>query len=103
MAKEKKTGFDACYRMYAQKMYGLAFKMVHNRQDALDIVQESFIRAYENWHKFRGDSAVSTWLFKITLNQSYDYLRKRQREKTVEMDRDFEDRRKYFGEAKIIR
>jgi len=102
MDSKKTAEFDACYRTYAPKMYGVAFKMVNN-QDALDIVQESFIKAYKSWEKFRGESAVSTWIFKITLNNSYDYLRKRQKEKTVEMERDFEDKKKYFGEARIIR
>ncbi len=103
MDSKKEHEFNACYRTYAPRIYGLAYRMVNNHQDALDIVQESFMKAYKNWEKFRGDAAISTWLFRITLNHSYDYLRKRQKEKTFEIKRDIEDAKKYFGESKIIK
>lgn len=103
MADKKTADFDVFYRMYAPKLYGVAFKMVNNQQDALDIVQESFIKAYKNWEKYRGEACVSTWLFKITLNTSYDYLRKKMHSRTVEMDIDFQDKKRHFGEAKIIK
>ncbi|MCK9266783.1 RNA polymerase sigma factor, partial [bacterium] len=103
MESKKKTDFDTCYRMYAPKMYGVAFKMVSNHHDALDIVQESFIKAFNNWEKFRGDAKISTWLFRITLNQSYDFLRKKQKERSVELEKDVEDIRRDFGESKIIK
>lgn len=89
--KKKTVEFDEYYRMFAQKLYGVAFKMVNNQQDALDIVQESFIKAYQNWEKFRGDSAVSTWLYRIVLNRSYDFLKKRSRANILPIEKDFED------------
>jgi len=93
MPDEKKIVFEGFYRDYAGKLYGVAFRMVNNRQDAMDIVQESFIRAYKNWEKFRNESAVSTWLYKITLNLSYDFLKKRSRDGILPIEKDFEDRR----------
>jgi len=100
---KKKAGFDECYRSYAPRMYGVAFKMVNNHEDALDIVQESFIKAYRSWERFRGESAISTWLFRITLNNAFDCLRRKKKKKTVEVEKDVEDSRRYFGEARIIR
>ena len=57
---EKKIIFEEFYRDYAGKLYSVAFRMVNNKQDAMDIVHESFIRAYKSWGKFRQESAVST-------------------------------------------
>jgi len=98
----KTTAFDEYYRTFAKKLYGVAFRMVSNKEDALDIVQESFVKAYQNWEKFRGDSAVSTWLYKITLNLSYDFLKKRMKSNTLPVEKDFEDPRICINEKKII-
>jgi len=95
--------FDEYYRMFAKKLYALAFRMVKNQQDAMDIVQESFMKAYQNWGKFRGDSAVSTWLYKITLNLSYDFLKKRGRIVQLPEKKDFEDTKIRANEKEIIK
>jgi len=102
MPDEKKIVFEGFYRDYAGKLYGVAFRMVNDRQDAMDIVQESFIRAYKNWEKFRNESAVSTWLYRITLNLSYEFLKKRSKDGTLPIEKDFEDRRLNVGEKDII-
>jgi len=81
---DKIQDFDACYRENAQRMYGVAFRMVQNHFDALDIVQEGFLRAYKSWDKFKGNSKISTWLYRIITNLSYDFLRKKNREKKME-------------------
>lgn len=99
----KTADFDEYYREFAKKLYSLAFKMVNNQHDAMDIVQESFIRAYKNWDKFRGDAAVSTWLYKITLNLSYDFLNRRGRVNILPVTRDFEDRRIRSGEKELMK
>jgi RNA polymerase sigma-70 factor, ECF subfamily len=99
---KKATEFDTYYRMFAQKLYGVAFKMVNNQQDALDIVHEGFIRAYQNWEKFRGDAAVSTWLYKITLNLSYDFLKKQRRANLLPIEKDFEDKRVIPDDRRVM-
>ncbi|MCM8830079.1 MAG: hypothetical protein NC824_03675 [Candidatus Omnitrophica bacterium] len=53
MPDGKKRLFEEFYKDYASRLYSVAFRMVNNRQDAMDIVQESFVRAYQNWGKFR--------------------------------------------------
>ncbi|HOM26282.1 MAG TPA: RNA polymerase sigma factor [bacterium] len=81
--KDKKS-FEEYYIMYANKIYGIAFRMVNNHSDALDIVQESFLRAYKNWNNFKGLSKFSTYLYRIAVNLSYDFLRKKNRIKKIE-------------------
>jgi RNA polymerase sigma-70 factor (ECF subfamily) len=62
------------------KIYRLALKMVGNAQDAEDILQETFIKAYKNIDKFEGRSKLSTWLYRIAVNQSLMVIRKRKQD-----------------------
>ncbi len=59
-----------------KKIFSLAYRMTGNREDALDIAQDTFVKAMTNIGKFRGDSSVSTWLYSIAANLSRDHLRK---------------------------
>lgn len=70
--------------MYANKIYGVAYKMVNNHEDAVDIVQEVFLRAYRNWNNFKGLSKFSTYLYRIAVNLSYDFLRRKNKMKRVD-------------------
>ncbi|TFG60228.1 MAG: RNA polymerase sigma factor [Spirochaetales bacterium] len=63
-------------KTYGEKVFNLAYRITRNKSDAEDIVQETFIKVYNNLGTFRGDSAVYTWIFRIALNQSLQ--RKRQ-------------------------
>ena len=63
-------------------VYNLALKMVNNEDDALDIAQDVFLRAYTAIGGFRGDSRFSVWLFRLTSNICIDFLRQRQRRRT---------------------
>ncbi len=80
----KNPEFDVYYRQLAPKLFGVAFRMLQNQSDALDVVQECFLRAFRSWEKFRSRSKVSTWLYRITMNLCYDQLRKRNRERRIE-------------------
>jgi RNA polymerase sigma-70 factor (ECF subfamily) len=62
---------------------------MHNREDAEDVVQESFLKAFLHLDQFREDSKFSTWLIRITLNQSLMQLRKQRPTREVPIDRDF--------------
>ncbi|MCM8772131.1 MAG: RNA polymerase sigma factor [Candidatus Omnitrophica bacterium] len=81
---EEKKSFEEYYLMYANKIYSLAYKMVNNHEDAIDIVQEVFLRAYKNWDNFKGLSKFSTYLYRVAVNLCYDFLRKKKREKKIE-------------------
>jgi RNA polymerase sigma-70 factor (ECF subfamily) len=60
---------------YSGYIYRLALKMVNNPQDAEDILQETFIKAYDAFPKFEGRSKVSTWLYRIATNEALMFLR----------------------------
>ena len=94
--------FDEFYKQYAQKSYSLAFRMVYNHEDALDIVQEGFYRAYRSRGKFKGNSKVSTWLYRIIVNLCYDLLRRRQKEKRVEYDENYGVKKTVFNSEKKV-
>jgi RNA polymerase sigma-70 factor (ECF subfamily) len=61
----------------SNRIYRLALKMVGNEQDAEDILQETFVKAYKNLEGFEGRSKISTWLYRIAVNESLMLLRKR--------------------------
>lgn len=69
-----------------QKMvYNLALQMVRNEDDALDMSQEAFLRAYSSIRNFRGDSKFSVWLYRLTSNVCIDFLRSKRRKPTVSL------------------
>src|SRR5687768_646489 len=71
-------------RRHEDKIFALASRMTGNRHDALDATQEAFISAFRNARKFKGNSAFSTWLYRIAINACTDLLRRRQRQIPVE-------------------
>lgn len=62
---------------YSPRVYRLALKMLQNPQDAEDILQETFIKAYNALPNFEGRSSLSTWLYRITTNEALMFLRKK--------------------------
>ncbi|WP_198264679.1 RNA polymerase sigma factor RpoE [sulfur-oxidizing endosymbiont of Gigantopelta aegis] len=69
-----KSAFDLLVIKYQHKLAKLVLPYVHDRDDVLDVVQESFIKAYKAMPRFRGDSAFYTWLYRIAINTSKNYL-----------------------------
>ncbi len=63
--------YDVLVHRYFDRIFGLVYNMIGHRQDAEDLVQTIFVRAYRALRRFRGDSAFSTWLYRIALNTSY--------------------------------
>lgn len=70
------AAFAELVERYDRKLLRIAQHITHNLEDAQDIVQETFLKAFHNLDAFRGDSRFSTWLFRITVNQSLMGLRK---------------------------
>ncbi|WP_299163944.1 sigma-70 family RNA polymerase sigma factor [uncultured Eudoraea sp.] len=64
---------------YKQMVYTLAYKIVKNREDAEEVAQDTFVKAYNALNDFKGDSKFSTWLYKIAYYRSLDYLKKNKR------------------------
>ncbi len=69
--------FVTIVNRYKHRLTRLAWSVVHNEEDAMDVVQESFIKVYRKLHSFRGSSKLYTWLYRIVMNHSIDYVRKR--------------------------
>ncbi len=69
--------FAELFGRYRERVYAIAFRVVGNAVDALDVVQESFALVFRKLHSFRGGSLFSTWLFRIVVNCSIDHRRKR--------------------------
>jgi RNA polymerase sigma-70 factor (ECF subfamily) len=83
------AAFEQLVKRYDSKLFRIAQSVTHNREDSQDAVQEAFLKAYQHLGEFRGDSQFSTWLIRITLNQSLMKLRKQRRTREVSLDEDF--------------
>lgn len=84
-----KRAFDLLVIKYQYKVIGLIGRYVQDRSEALDVAQESFIKAYRSIGTFRGESAFYTWLYRIAVNTAKNYLVSRSRrppESDVELD-----------------
>jgi RNA polymerase sigma-70 factor, ECF subfamily len=66
--------FQQLVARYYQKVYMVILGLVHNREDALDVAQETFFRAYRKIKSFQGDSSFYTWLYRIAINTAKNYL-----------------------------
>lgn len=83
--------FESLVLEHQNKVYSLALRMVGNEEDARDMAQEAFVRAYTSLAGFRGDSKFSVWLYRLTSNICIDFLRSRQRHQTVSLTYDTDD------------
>ena len=83
--------FARVVNAYSDQIYRLALKMLRDPQDAEDILQETFINAYHGFSGFKGNSKISTWLYRIAANEALMLIRRRKEneislQKTVESD-----------------
>ncbi len=78
--------FEKLVERYGKSLYSVSFQILKNSQDAEDAVQETFLKAFRAIDRFRGDSSLYTWLYRIAQNQSLMKLRKRNRAVTVSLD-----------------
>jgi RNA polymerase sigma-70 factor (ECF subfamily) len=84
------AAFEQLVKRYDRKLLRIAQSITHNREDSQDAVQEAFLKAYQNLSAFREDSKFSTWLFRITVNQSLMKLRKQRTTREASLDDDFQ-------------
>ena len=89
-------GDSDAYRLlvdrHSRSVFRLAYRMTGNEQDAEDVVQETFMRAYKQLHRWEARSSFSTWLYRIAANYSLDLVRRKKRHGEVTMnDADSED------------
>ena len=75
------SGFTTVVELYQKMVYNTALSIVQNEEDADDITQEVFVQVYLSIQSFKGDSKLSTWLYRITLSKALDHERKKKRKK----------------------
>lgn len=78
--------FEALYRAYGERIYNFAKRVTGSAEDARDVTQETFVRAWNSLPKLREDGTFSVWLHRIALNRCRDMLKKHRREGTVSLD-----------------
>lgn len=87
-AEGNMQAFEELYRRHYRRVYSLCFRMLQNSAEAEDLTQDVFIQLHRKINSFRGDSAFTTWLHRLTVNQVLMHFRKRvvRYEKTAEED-----------------
>ena len=78
--------FDNIYEEYFYRVYYKVLSVVKNDDDAEDICQETFISVYKNLSKFREESNIYTWIYRIAINKTYDFFKKRKIEFEINDD-----------------
>ena len=80
--------FEELVRRYDRNVFRIAQHITQNREDAEDVVQDAFYKAYSNLNQFQGQSKFYTWLVRIAVNEALMRLRRRRPERTVSLDED---------------
>lgn len=78
--------FEQLVLKYQRQIYTVAYRFMGNHEDASDLAQEAFIRAYKSIDRFRGESSLKTWLYHIVSNVCRDELRKRKKGQSLSLD-----------------
>lgn len=84
--KGDRDAFRTLFERYHRRAYALALGVLRHQDDALDVVQDAFVKAHKYLDKFEGNSSFYTWLYRIVMNLAIDHLRKHRRVKPVELD-----------------
>lgn len=78
--------FDELMRRYQPRIYALALRMTSSPEDAEDILQDVFVRAHAALARFEGKASFYTWVYRIALNRTINYLKKRKRRMAISLD-----------------
>jgi len=78
--------FEALVSLYERRIYHIAHRLVENTYDAEDVLQETFLKAFENLKRFRGESSFYTWIVRIAVNAALQKVNRRRRHPTVSID-----------------
>ena len=94
--KGDQNAYYRLYKQYVQAIYNICLRMVLNQLDAEDIVQETFISAFKNLSSYRGEASFGSWLKKIAINKTLNFLRKKKLRFTY-----FDDTKKAITEGHV--
>ena len=85
------AAFDDLIRKYRERLYAIIYNMIGNREDAADLAQDTFIKAFQSIKRFSGESAFFTWLYRIGVNAALGHLRKHRLRQFFSLDKVDED------------
>jgi RNA polymerase sigma factor (sigma-70 family) len=81
--------FSSVYKEQYNKLFSVAYRLTGIKENAEDVIQEAFVNAYKSYQDFRGESQISTWLYKIVVNCSYNYIKKQTKLPVVDISARF--------------
>jgi RNA polymerase sigma-70 factor (ECF subfamily) len=84
--KGEQKSLEVLIQTYLKSIYGFVFRFVQNQQDAEDLTQEIFLKMWRNLKKFKKEKGFKSWLFKIAKNTCFDFLRKKKRNLTLNLE-----------------
>jgi len=85
-SKTQRQAFEKMVQTYSERLYWIVRRLVLTHDNANDVLQNTFIKAWSRLSSFRGDAKLLTWLSRIALNESVDFLRKEQKARVVSAD-----------------
>ena len=74
--RTRREGFAVLVKQYSEKLYWKVRRIVLNHEDANDVLQNAFLKIWNNLDTFQGKSALSTWLYRIAINEALDFVRR---------------------------
>jgi len=80
------AAYDELVRRYYKKIYALLYNMTSNKEDAEDLIQEVFVKAYSALKRFKGDSSFYTWVYRIAVNRAINYVKRRNKRAGISLD-----------------
>src|SRR5690606_35125118 len=84
--EDHERAFRLILKNYKERLYYLIRKIVIDHDDTDDVLQETFVKIWRNLEKFRGDSNLYTWLYRIATNEALTFLRRRKESRNISMD-----------------
>lgn len=84
----RKEGFSAMVRQYSEQLYWHIRHIVLNHDDANDVLQNTFLKAWKSLESFQGKSTLGTWLYRIAVNESFDFIRRQKQLGSISADED---------------
>jgi RNA polymerase sigma-70 factor, ECF subfamily len=79
-------GFEFLFDKYREKVFRIAYRFVRHKDDALEVTQEVFLKVYTSLARFKTDSKFFTWLYRVTVNRSIDFTRRRKSRRLQEIE-----------------
>lgn len=98
----REKGYRLLLGNYQKRIYGLVRKMLIIHEDADDVTQNVFVKAFKNIHKFQGNSTLFTWLYRIATNESLNFLEKKKRRYFVPFDGHLEQIHQYIDRSPLM-